>query len=182
MKIYTKNGDKGTSSLISGRINPKDDVIYEAIGSVDELNSFLGLLISDLSADFKYKDVLIIVQNQLFNIGSQLASDGIDLGIPKVEEADILKLEHYMDEMTLSLPKLTQFILPSGSVKVCYTHICRSVTRRAERAVVKAFGDQEMIFEKIYLNRLSDYFFVLARYLNHSNGENEVYWNKALKL
>lgn len=182
MKIYTKNGDKGTSSLISGRITPKDDAIYEAIGSVDELNSFLGLLISHLVVDFAFEEKLFIIQNQLFNIGSQLASDGIELGISKVDADEIEKLEIFIDEMNKVLPPLSQFILPSGSKLVCHAHVCRSVTRRAERTVIAAFNDGEMVFEKIYLNRLSDFFFVLARYMAHASHNKEIYWDKTLRL
>ena len=185
MKIYTKTGDKGTTSLFGGTRVPKHHIRIESYGTVDELNSHIGLL-RDQEVDQETKDLLIEIQDRLFTIGSILATDpekqklknGKDrLNIPKISEADIEKLEKAMDKMNEELPEMTHFILPGGHQSVSFCHIARCVCRRAER-LSTALHDIEAINDKvlIYLNRLSDYLFVLARKLSKQLQAEEIQW------
>ena len=185
MKIYTKTGDKGTTSLFGGTRVPKHHIRIESYGTVDELNSHIGLL-RDQEVDQETKDLLIEIQDRLFTIGSILATDpekqklknGKDrLNIPKVSEKDIEKLEKAMDKMNEELPEMTHFILPGGHQSVSFCHIARCVCRRAERLStalhdIEAFDDKVLI----YLNRLSDYLFVLARKLSKQLQAEEIQW------
>lgn len=167
MKIYTKTGDKGFTSLIGGTRVPKYDLRIETYGTVDELNSYIGLIrdqeISDLQSVF-----LKEIQDRLFTIGSVLASDPEKsrMKLPDLYVSDVELLEQQIDQMTKELPELRHFILPGGGQSVSFCHIARCVCRRAERLVVhlseESHVDQTVI---IYLNRLSDYLFVLARKL-----------------
>ncbi len=178
MKIYTKGGDKGQTSLYGGRRISKDDIRIESYGTVDELNSHLGYLISVLPSDIDQKDLLIEIQNRLFTIGSNLASDPQkDLPVPDLNEEDILKLENAMDNMDSSLAPLRAFVLPGGSVANSAAHICRTVTRRAERRMISLASVEEVnpILIK-YINRLSDYFFVVSRYVAHVLSHEETEW------
>lgn len=167
MKIYTKTGDKGMTSLIGGTRVPKYALRIESYGTVDELNSYIGM-IRDYDIDPKYKDVLKEIQDRLFTIGATLASDPekSKMKIPDLSLADINMLEAEMDAMNELLPDLKHFILPGGSQVVSFCHVSRCVCRRAERIAVQleseSFVDKKVI---IYLNRLSDYLFVLARKL-----------------
>lgn len=184
MKIYTKTGDKGYTSLIGGARVPKYDLRIESYGNVDELNSYIGL-ISDQDIDQHYKDLLKKVQNCLFVIGSILASDPSKksppgkkgIFIPEIQAEDARILEKEIDSMTAKLPELRHFILPGGNTAVSFCHLARCVCRRAERSVVHLAAGSE-VDEKviIYLNRLSDYLFVLARMLCFDNKIPENQW------
>lgn len=179
-KVYTKTGDKGTTSLLGGTKVPKDDWRLDAYGTVDELNSFVGFL-SDITSDARRGfgvvfDQLEQIQNHLFVIGSCLSYDQLGkvrLQLKNITEEDIKQLENWIDEMDLELPELKNFILPGGHQIVSTCHICRTISRRAERRCVPAIQYPLIL---IYLNRLSDYFFVLARYCNHQLGYPEKIW------
>ena len=185
MKIYTKTGDKGTTSLFGGTRVSKHHIRIESYGTVDELNSHIGLL-RDQEMHPHYKEILIEIQNKLFTIGAILATDpnkailksGKErLNIPKISIMDIELLEREMDTMNESLPTMTNFILPGGHQTVSICHIARGVCRRAERLAV-ALNDLEPFQAETltYLNRLSDYLFVLARKLSHDLQADEVKW------
>lgn len=178
MKIYTKGGDKGQTSLYGGRRISKDDIRIESYGTVDELNSHVGHLISVLTSEIDQKDLLLEIQNRLFTIGSNLASDPHkDLPVPDLNEEDILKLENAMDNMDALLKPLTAFVLPGGSVANSVAHVCRTVTRRAERRMISLATVEEVnpILIK-YINRLSDYFFVVSRYIAEKMNHQETPW------
>jgi len=185
MKIYTKTGDKGTTALFGGTRVPKHHIRIDSYGTVDELNSHLGL-IRDQDINQHYKDVLIDIQDKLFTVGAILATDpektilknGKErLNIPKISEIDISKLELEMDIMNEALPPVTHFVLPGGHQTVSFCHIARCVCRRAER-LASALNDLEPFQPESlkYLNRLSDYLFVLARKLSYDLQAEEVKW------
>jgi cob(I)alamin adenosyltransferase len=175
-KIYTKTGDDGTSGLVGGNRVKKSDLRLEAYGTVDELNSWIGLIRSSLSNN-EVSDLLMDVQNTLFIIGSKLASDekGKQItGILVIDSAKIEKLENAIDEYEASLPVINNFILPGGSVLSGYCHIARTVCRRAERNIIRMDEDPSMDKKIVqYVNRLSDYLFVLARKIANESGETE---------
>jgi cob(I)alamin adenosyltransferase len=179
-KIYTKTGDTGKTSLIGGTKVPKSHIRIQAYGTVDELNAFTGLLNDQLS-DMHSRELLREIQDRLFTIGSFLASDPnkkIAMAIPNLKESDIFLLENEIDHMNEKLPEMKSFILPGGHMSVSTAHVCRTICRRAERLIVelneKEHLDQPLII--IYLNRLSDYFFVLARWIGHLLGVEEIKW------
>jgi cob(I)alamin adenosyltransferase len=177
MKIYTKTGDEGETSLLGGQKVSKSHERIEAFGTIDELNSYIGLLAS-YSINKDYQDFLTKQQHILFNLGSQLAIEGkTPEYLPKLKTDDITALEVEIDEMTESLPPLRHFILPGGHREVAFCHIARCVCRRAERNVVKV-QETSQIPELIvpYLNRLSDYLFVLARKMSQNLLAQEVIW------
>lgn len=185
MKIYTKTGDKGKTSLFGGSRVPKYHIRIEAYGTLDELNTHIGLLRSQ-EIDGPTSECLLKIQNELFVIGAMLATppekeklkSGKDrLNIHKVAEEDIRFLEREIDKMQAVLPQMTHFVLPGGHTTVSFCHIARCVCRRAERLTVH-LSDNEPIDEKIitYLNRLSDYLFVLARKLTYDNKIEEIPW------
>ncbi len=178
MKIYTKAGDAGRTSLFGGKKTSKDDIQIEAYGTVDELNSHLGAAISALT-DEKSITTLKSIQSILFDIGSHLASDGTsDSFLPEIKEQMIEALESEIDRMDASLEPLRSFILPGGNAAISQLHICRTVCRRAERRVVTLNNISEINPLLIkYLNRLSDYFFVIARYQAALDGIDETKWN-----
>jgi len=165
MKIYTKTGDKGQTSLIGGTRVPKHHIRIEAYGTVDELNSWIGLL-RDHAPDQSEKELLLEVQDRLFTIGSTLASDPekSKMKIPDLREEDITLLEQAIDKMNENLPPMRNFVLPGGHPAVSYTHIARCVCRRAERCTI-ALSETSPVNELVikYLNRLSDHLFVLSR-------------------
>lgn len=165
MKIYTKTGDKGFTSLIGGTRVPKNHIRIESYGTVDELNSYIGL-IRDQEISMHDKDLLKQIQDRLFTIGSSLAADPekAKMMIPDLHTEDIELLESEMDTMNEFLPGLKHFILPGGSNAISFCHVARCVCRRAERLTV-ALAAESTVDEKvtIYLNRLSDYLFTLAR-------------------
>jgi cob(I)alamin adenosyltransferase len=168
-KIYTKTGDKGTTGLIGGTKVPKSHLRIEAYGTVDELNSFIGLLTDHLNAAGTVTPLLKEIQDRLFTIGSSLACDPEKepkLKIPDLKEEDVVTLENEIDRMMSELPPMKSFLLPGGHIAVSTTHITRCVCRRAERACVR-LQEQQLFVDPLvlhYLNRLSDYLFVLARY------------------
>ncbi len=178
MKIYTKTGDKGFTSLIGGTRVAKYHVRIESYGTVDELNSYIGL-IGDQDIMDSDKQILKQVQDRLFTIGSSLASDPEKsrMVIPDLHMADIEVLENEMDRINEQLPELKHFILPGGSNAISYCHIARCVCRRAERITVQ-LAEESMVDEKvnIYLNRLSDYLFTLARKIANENKIPENEW------
>lgn len=176
-RIYTKTGDSGETGLFGGKRLPKDDLRVEAYGTVDELNAYIGLL-RDYTKEPSIIKLLKEVQDRLFTIGSNLASDpDKEMITPDVTEADIKVLESAIDGMNDELPVLKHFILPGGHPLVSHAHIARCVCRRAERRVV-ALAQQSTVLPILvkYLNRLSDYLFVLARYLAKANKVEEVIW------
>lgn len=178
MKIYTKTGDKGETSLFGGKRVPKYDIRIEAYGTSDELNSHIGL-IKDQEIDKHYKDILLIIQNNIFTLGATLAADPDKpkLKKPDLTESDIKLLEDEMDKMNESLPEMTHFILPGGHTTVSYCHIARCVCRRCERLTIELASTaqvDELIIQ--YLNRLSDYLFVLGRKIALDLNINEIPW------
>jgi cob(I)alamin adenosyltransferase len=175
MKIYTKTGDGGTTGLFSGRRVSKADARVEAYGTVDELNACLGLLLAHLPEGGGGARVqLHDQQHHLFALGAALADDRPEINFELPENA-VSQLETWIDTMNEGLPRMTHFILPGGSKTVAYAHLCRTVCRRAERRTVEWEGAPEGAIQ--YLNRLSDYLFVLARYLGMKEGVEEVKWN-----
>ncbi len=178
MKIYTKTGDKGETSLLGGARVPKYHLRIEAYGTVDELNSHLGL-IRDQEMEKETKEFLIQIQDNLFVIGSHLAKEpGKDkVKIPEITEKMIVELEHKIDEMNEELPDMKFFVLPGGHPTVSMCHITRCVCRRAERVCVHLAENSEVdsIITK-YLNRLSDYLFVLSRKLTQDLNAEEIPW------
>lgn len=185
MKVYTKTGDTGTTALFGGTRVPKHHIRIESYGTVDELNSHIGL-IRDQDIKALYKNVLIEVQDRLFTVGAILATppekEIMKNGQPRLQnlgivESDIEFLENEIDTMEEALPPMTHFVLPGGHTTVSYCHIARCVCRRAERLAVH-LNDIEPTDERVikYLNRLSDYLFVLARKLSHDLNADEVQW------
>jgi len=178
MKIYTKTGDKGQTSLIGGTRVPKHHIRIEAYGTVDELNSYIGLL-RDQQIEQHHKDILIEIQDRLFTIGASLASDPekSKMKIPDLKEEDITLLENEIDKMNDVLPEMRSFVLPGGHTTISYCHIARTVCRRAERNTIH-LSENEFVAELVvkYLNRLSDYLFVLSRKLTHDLGALETPW------
>lgn len=185
MKIYTKTGDKGTTALFGGTRVPKHHIRIESYGTVDELNSHLGML-RDQQIDKHSHEILLRIQDRLFTIGSTLATDPEKavlksgkqrLEIPKVSIEDIELLEQEMDKMNEELPPMTHFVLPGGHQTVSVCHIARCVCRRAER-LATALYEIESFEDTVlqYLNRLSDYLFVLARKLSQDLQANEIQW------
>jgi cob(I)alamin adenosyltransferase len=178
MKIYTKTGDKGQTSLIGGTRVPKHHIRIESYGTVDELNSWIGL-INDQDIATESKTILSEIQDRLFTIGSSLASDPekSKMKIPDLHESDIELLEKQIDSMNEVLPEMRFFILPGGHTSISYCHLARCVCRRAERNVIHLHETEyvnEMVI--VYLNRLSDYLFVLARFIAHQLNVNEIAW------
>jgi cob(I)alamin adenosyltransferase len=183
-KIYTKTGDKGMTALIGGTKVPKSSARIEAYGTVDELNSFIGLLIDQLilaPGPAETTPFLREIQDRLFTIGSSLACDPEKeprLKIPDLREEDVQKVEAEIDRMTAVLPPMKSFLLPGGHVAVSTAHVARCVCRRAERGCVRLHEEQLFVEPLVlrYLNRLSDYLFVLARYAAHQLQVSEIPW------
>jgi cob(I)alamin adenosyltransferase len=179
LKIYTKTGDKGTTSLIGGTKVLKSDLRIEAYGTIDELNSYVGLC-RDLLKEESSGKILREVQDRLFTIGSSLACDPDKepkMQIPDLKEEDVVLLEKEIDGMNEVLPEMKNFILPGGHSTVSHLHIARCVCRRAERCCVRLQENEKensMILK--YLNRLSDYLFVLARFTSHLLKVQEMPW------
>ncbi len=178
MKVYTKTGDKGQTSLIGGTRVPKSSMRIESYGTVDELNSYLGL-VRDQEIDKTYVKQILEIQDRLFTIGSHLASDPekSKMKIPGLFDEDIFNLEQWMDEMDNELPEMRSFVLPGGHPTVSHTHVARCICRRAERIIVDLMHHESV--EDIvpqYMNRLSDYLFVLSRKLSQDLGAEESPW------
>jgi cob(I)alamin adenosyltransferase len=180
LKIYTKTGDLGKTSLIGGTRVPKSHIRIESYGTVDELNSFIGFIDDQLQEEGS-KKTLREIQDRLFTIGSSLACDPekeTKMKIPDLKEEDVQFLETEIDEMNKVVKPMKSFILPGGSMSVSSIHLARCVCRRAERNCVNVM-EHEMFIDPLvikYLNRLSDYLFVLARYTAHVNGIKETEW------
>lgn len=177
-KIYTKTGDKGETSLIGGTRVAKHHIRIDAYGTIDELNSHIGL-IRDQQIDGQSKQVLIEIQDRLFTIGSFLASDPekSKMKIPDLKEEDITLLEQEMDKMNEKLPEMRSFILPGGHTTVSFCHIARCVCRRAERLTIH-LSENSFVSDLVvkYLNRLSDYLFVLSRKFIQDLNVQEIPW------
>lgn len=182
MKIYTKTGDKGLTSLIGGTRVSKASLRIESYGTVDELNSYIGL-VRDQEINAPRRDLLKEIQDRLFTIGASLASDPekSKMKIPDLHDEDVLLLESEIDRMNEHLPELRAFILPGGHVAVSYAHVARCVCRRAERLAIH-LSEESYVAELVivYLNRLSDYLFVLSRQMAHDLGAEEVEWKARL--
>jgi len=171
-QIATRTGDAGTTGLGNNQRVSKNSLRVHAMGEVDELNSHIGVLLcEDMGADVRI--VLVEIQHQLFNLGGELSIPGFEL----LKAEAVLALDDALEKYNAQLPRLQEFILPAGNRAAALAHVCRTVARRAERAVV-ALGNEEAIQEtpRQYLNRLSDLMFVLARVLNRLNGGDDVYW------
>ncbi len=179
MKIYTKTGDTGETALFGGKRVPKDDLRIEAYGSVDELNSVIGIIrsfrpVNDIDA------TLALIQNQLFELGADLAtpSDRQNSIIPRIKRSQITAMEKKIDAVERRLPPLQAFILPGGTASAGFLHLARTVCRRAERCVVRLARNERIGSDVIvYLNRLSDLLFVLARYANQTENGTETEWH-----
>ncbi len=178
-RLYTLTGDQGTTSLIGGTRVPKDDPRVEAYGTIDELNAHIGLLIHNTKLDTQnVHDFLHKVQNKLFNIGAYLANPNAT-EVAGLNEADIKAVEQLIDNLDAELPPMQGFILPGGSRLSALTDICRVITRRAERRVI-TLSHSATVHPNVlqYLNRLSDFFFVFARFNNILTHHQEIYWDK----
>jgi cob(I)alamin adenosyltransferase len=177
-KIYTKTGDKGQTSLLGGTRLPKHHIRIEAYGTVDELNSHIGLL-RDVIDNSQKKELLISIQDRLFTLGSHLAADPEKnkMKLPEIGEADVVILEKDIDAINEIVPEMKSFVLPGGHTHISYCHIARCVCRRAERAVLRLAENEKVedIHYK-YLNRLSDYLFMLSRWLSHELKADETPW------
>lgn len=185
LKIYTKTGDAGKTSLIGGTKVPKSNIRIDCYGTIDELNSHIGM-VSDLFEDAESHSLLRTIQNNLFVIGSSLACDpdkDTGMHIPDLKESDVEELEHAIDKMNESLPVMRWFILPGGHPTVSAIHIARCVCRRAERICVHMQQEGLFIEPLIikYVNRLSDYLFVLGRFAGASLGVAEIAWHGRTK-
>lgn len=174
MKIYTKAGDQGMTSGLDQKPVSKNDLRIHSIGSIDELNSAFGVIRAHL-ADTSLSRKLDLIQNDLFSIGSYLSSENDSF----ISQLDVGKLETQIDKWTTELPPLRNFILPGGAVAAAHTHVARSVARRAERSLV-ALHKTHTVHPAViqYLNRLSDWLFTLARYINLQLGSNETLWKR----
>ena len=177
MKIYTKTGDKGTTSLIYGSRVAKNDALVEAYGTCDEANSMIGLAMSYIQNEFfdEKEEVLQAfhrIQTKLFHVGAELATPAGKEVKWKLEESEVMKLESWIDEWDALLPQLTNFILPSGHPAGAALHVSRTIVRRAERSTV-SIGEDVSPLVLAYLNRLSDFLFVAARFINLRLGQKE---------
>ena len=179
MKIYTRTGDKGQTSLLGGTRVSKADLRIETYGTVDELNAYIGLL-RDVLQPENQRITLLEIQDRLFTIGAHLASDPdkSKAKMPDLLHEDVVMLEHAIDEMEANLPMLQSFILPGGHQHVSYCHIARNICRRTERLVIRLSEVEEVDnLIVMYFNRLSDYLFVLSRKIAQDLGVNEIPWN-----
>jgi cob(I)alamin adenosyltransferase len=189
-KVYTRTGDNGETALVGGKRVPKDSARIEAYGTIDELNSIVGLArafneekLSDGEAHRFLDLVLRQIQDELFDLGSELATppDFFQEGMYRVGEREIKKLEQTMDECQKSLEPLKSFILPGGGKLGAYLHQCRTVCRRAEREILRLSRAEELSEWPLkYVNRLSDLFFVLSRWISKQTGEEEYLWQRGL--
>ncbi len=172
-KLYTKTGDDGTTGLGDGSRTTKDSVRIEAVGTIDELNSWIGLLLAELPADEPLIEPLTEIQHRLFDLGGELAVPGFQL----IQSQMVSDLEILCDQLNEELPPLKEFILPGGSTSAGLCHMARAVARRAERVIVTLSKDESIGDDlKRYINRLSDVLFVMARQLARRDGGQEVFW------
>lgn len=177
---YTKTGDKGETSLIGGKRVPKFDDRVEAYGTVDELSAYIGVLNDLEGVSEEIRAVLGVIQQKLFTLESHFALDKsseVSKMIPLLEDADVAFLEGHIDEMNAVLPELRAFVIPGGNLRASVSHVCRTVCRRAERQGWRLASHEEVNEVDLrYLNRLSDYFFVLARFFDYLSKGSETYW------
>jgi len=183
-KIYTKTGDKGSTSLIGGVRVPKNHIRIESYGTVDELNSQIGM-VNDLCAKAEISDWLREVQDRLFTLGSELATapeKDIRMKLPDLHDVDVTWLEDRIDFMNATLPEMRSFILPGGNTAASACHVARCICRRAERICVgmEMEGEHIPALAIPYLNRLSDFLFVMARYITHLDGGQDLPWRARL--
>lgn len=187
MKIYTKTGDSGDTSLFGGKRVPKDDLRIETYGTIDELNALIGvvasyLVLGELGAHKQYlEEFLRSVQQNLFTIGGMIAAQDATWfeRVPHIQKETVDALEQLIDTLAENLPPLTTFVLPGGSLLASHVHQARTVCRRAERLCVGLQGREGLDHIIIqYLNRLSDAFFIIARWVNHQEGRGEIVWKK----
>lgn len=179
MKVYTKTGDTGETSLFGGKRVKKYDLRIESYGTVDELNSYIGVIRDQNKLD-QIEAILVRIQNCLFTVGSELAADPDkkNLEIPILSEADVVLLENEIDSMTEQLEPMRFFILPGGELVASHCHVARTICRRAERRVIELQDAEQNVDIRIvqYLNRLSDYLFTLSRFFTKKNGGVETPW------
>ena len=180
MKIYTKTGDRGTTSLFGGKRVEKNSVRIQAYGVVDELNSLIGLILADF-ADYSSQDVgkkLLRIQSELFVLGADLATPlNVKVKIPRITKSYVTRLEREIDKWTKTLPQLKNFILPGGGKVGSKLHLARTIARRAERSIVDLASEEKInTYAQIYINRLSDWLFTLARYINMLEKVSEISW------
>ena len=181
-KVYTRTGDQGLTSLVGGQRVSKASTRLEAYGTVDELSSHLGLLASLLPADSHEYQMVVRIQNSLFNVCTNLATDQSETPLypsAHLPEGEIALLEHEVDTIMHELPEPQGFILPGGCQEAAQAHVCRTVCRRAERCIV-ALAEEAVVSPEVqqYVNRLSDYLFVLAKKINFNAGQQEIIWEK----
>ncbi|MDE6715346.1 MAG: cob(I)yrinic acid a,c-diamide adenosyltransferase [Muribaculaceae bacterium] len=186
--LYTATGDAGTTSLVGGQRVSKIDDRLEAYGTIDELNSFIGVLVATPGVDAGNTTFLQSIQNKLFNIGAYLATDNAELTPEADMQAanaygitpeDVSKVEHQIDALDAAVPALDKFLLPGGTLAAAQAHVCRTVARRAERRIIKLHQEHLVAPQVLkYINRLSDYFFALSRLLNHNANQPEIFWQK----
>ena len=178
MKVYTKTGDAGTTSLVGGKRVPKDCARLESYGTIDELNAQVGLLLTYVSEPVD-RETLIGIQNNLFVIGAQLATEAPQVPSVIITLDDVTKLEQSIDAASEGLPKWRGFTLPGGCRSAALAHVCRTICRRAERRILALNSSEEVAPELLaYVNRLSDYFYILALRLNFLQGTDEILWHK----
>jgi len=182
MKVYTKTGDKGLTGLIGGARVSKSDSRIHLYGDVDELNANIGLVRAHTGEAHAQETLLKHIQSRLFDLGSQMAcepAERVKFNLPDIEEAHVLELEKAIDDLTTNLPTLKNFVLPAGTIAASHAHVARTVCRRVEREFVSYHGQNPNDLKDVqlrYLNRLSDYLFVLARSLNVNAGVHEEIW------
>ncbi len=179
--VYTRTGDKGTTSLVGGTRVPKTHIRLEAYGTIDELDTHLGLLLTYLT-DAEDRELILWVQHKMFTIGSYLATDRKNTTLrieSQIHQEDITRLETAIDKIDQQLPALRAFVIPGGSRESAVCQVCRTVCRRAERRIL-ALAEECSVEENVtaFVNRLSDYLFVLARKLNLLAQTSEIYWDK----
>ncbi len=179
MKIYTRSGDSGTTALVGGRRISKASQRIEAYGTLDELTAFLGYLASGFEIEGEIRDQLEVIISRVMDCAAIVASEDETLEkLPKITDIHIEQLEKWCDILLEDLPTLRHFTLPIGSAQMSYAHICRTVARRGERAMVRTVDEGETIPTEVmrYINRLSDYLYALSRYLAHRSGVSDVLW------
>lgn len=179
-KVYTKTGDKGTTGLIGGARVGKDHIRIEAYGTVDELNSYIGV-VSDSIGLPEQSAWLKEIQDRLFTMGAVLATDPnkvVKMELPDLLESDVTLLEKWIDQMDGHLPAMKTFVLPGGHIASSHAHVARCICRRAERICVHMHNENDVIPDLVlkYLNRLSDFLFVLSRFILHAYGKDELPW------
>ena len=178
MKVYTKTGDTGTTSLVGGKRVPKDCARLESYGTIDELNAQVGLLLTYVSEPVD-RETLIGIQNNLFVIGAQLATEAPQVPSVIITSVDVTKLEQSIDAASEGLPKWRGFTLPGGCRPAALAHVCRTICRRAERRILTLNSSEEVAPELLaYVNRLRDYFYIRALRLNFLQGTEEILWHK----